>query len=107
MAKKPSRVAQQAREAKNQAAEVEKQIRRLSTQIAQPKKYLVSHPDIRTQSTLERFRRYFNLDAGVAVPKRKPTRVEMRAQRNRAIAWTMVALFVLAWLIGKLWRTFR
>ena len=107
MTKKTSRVAQQARDAKAQAAEIEKKIRQLSSHIANPQKYLVARTDVRTQSTVERFRQYFNLDAAGAVPKRKPTRAELRGQRNRAIAWAMVALFALVWMIGKFWRTFR
>jgi len=107
MTKKISRVEQQAREAKAQVADIEKKIRQLSTQISKPQKYLVAKPDARTRSTLERFRTYFKLDAASAVVRRKPTRIELRAQRNRAIAWAMVAIFFLVWLIGMFSRTFH
>ena len=107
MTKKNSRVAHQARDAKAQAAEIEKKIRQLSSHIANPQKYLTPRPDARTQSTVERFRQYFNLDSAGAVPKRKPTRAELRGQRTRAIVWATIAFFVLAWMIGKFWRAFR
>jgi hypothetical protein len=101
MSKDRSRVAQEAREAQQRAAEVQKKIRDLSTQLSDPQKHFAPKPNEKTQSTVERFRRYFNLDAtSDRIEKRKATRAEMRAQRNQAIVWTLVALFVIAWMIG-------
>lgn len=107
MSRKPSRVAQQAREVKNQAAELEKKIRRLSTEISNPQKFLTPQTDERSQSAVDRFRRYFRLDQVGAVERRKPTRTEMRAYRNRAIFWTVLAFIVLIWIVGQLVNTLR
>lgn len=103
MAKPPSRVAQQSHEAEQQARELERKVRELSTQIANPQKYFAKKPDERVASTVVRFRRYFMLDrASSRVEKRKPTRAEMRGQRNRAIVWLMSAAIIIFWVLGKL-----
>jgi hypothetical protein len=105
MFRKPSRVAQQAREAKQQAAALEKKIRQLSTEIANPQKYLNPPTDDRSQSAMDRFRRYFRLDQVSNVERRKPTRMELRAYRNRAIFWTVLAFILLIWIVGQLVNT--
>ncbi len=104
MGKPRSRVAEEALEAQQKAAELQKKIRHLSKQIAAPEKHFAPKPDERTQSNAERFRRYFSLDRVGVVEKRKPTRAEMRAQRNRAIVWIMLAFVALIWIIGRLSR---
>jgi hypothetical protein len=94
MDKNQSRVAQEAKEAERRSAEVQKKIHHLSEQIANPEKHF-SRKNDRTQSAVERFRRYFTLDQATHIEKRKPTRAEMRVQRNRAIAWVMIAFILL------------
>jgi hypothetical protein len=91
--KPPSRVAQEAKEAQSRAAEVKKKINELTEQIENPEKHF-SKKHEQTQSSVERFRRYFSVDRGV-LAKRKPTRGEMRAQRTRAIVWLCIAFFLL------------
>jgi hypothetical protein len=100
MDKNRSRVAQEAKDAERRADEVEKKIHKLSEQIADPERHF-SRKDDRTQSAVERFRRYFTVDRSIHL-KRKPTRSEMRAQRTRAIVWVLIAGFLLIFVSGKL-----
>ena len=105
MRKHRSRVAEEAKEAQQKSAEVEQKIRELSDQISNPKKYFGEpKADDRTKSTVERFRRYFVVDEGTHIEKRKPTRAELRAERNRAIFWAVVAIFLLILILGNLRR---
>jgi hypothetical protein len=97
MDKNPSRVAQEAKEAARRSAEVEKKIDKLSDQLANPDKHF-SRRDERTQSAVERFRRYFSVDH--TKERRKPTRSEMRAQRTRALVWACIAIFLL-FVVGR------
>jgi len=104
MGKPRSRVAEEARQAQQKSAELQRRIRNLSDKLSNPDKHFTPPPvaDERSSSNVDRFRRYFSLDrVGAPVEKRKPTRSEMRAQRNRAIVWIMVAFVALMWLSGK------
>ncbi len=105
MRKRDSRVAQEAREAQQRAQAVDRKIKELSTHIANPQKYFTPKLDERTQSTVERFRRYFFLDKVVSrVEKRKPTRAEMRAHRSRAVTWAILAFIFMMLVLGKLFN---
>ncbi|MDD2710857.1 MAG: hypothetical protein PHV34_22995 [Verrucomicrobiae bacterium] len=107
MIRKPSRLSLEAREAKSRAAELEKKIQRLSDEIVHPQKYMAARSDGRSQSAVDRFRRYFRLNEASAAELRKPTRAELRAHRNRAILLTVVAFIVLIWVMGKLVYSLR
>lgn len=101
MASRDSRVAQEAREAQQRAQEVQRKIKDLSTQIANPQKYFTPKPDERSQSTVERFRRYFALIRPESrAETRKPTRAEKRAQRNTTIVLAILAFILLIWVVG-------
>lgn len=103
MSKERSRVAQEAQEAQKRSDEVQKKIKELSTKISNPEKYFAPKPDERTQSTVERFRKYFALDKPVThIESRKATRSEMRTQRNRALAWCILAILCIIWIGGCL-----
>jgi hypothetical protein len=108
MGRSRSRVSKEVRSVEKRTADIEKQIRALSDQISHPSKHFSPQPDPRSQSHVERFRRYFKLDTtGQPTVKRKPTRNEMRIQRNRAIFWAMLALIALIWVVGRIWRWYR
>src|SRR5688572_27820296 len=114
MAKPRSRVEEEALETERRAQDVQRQIRQLSDQIANPKKHLADKAaakkkDERTQSTIEQFRRFFSIDQATArggAERRKATRMEMRVQRNRALFWAVVALIFLVWVFGNLLKRF-
>lgn len=106
MGKPRSRVEQEAREARQKAVEVERKIKELSSQILNPEKYFKPRADERTQTTVEKFRRYFVAVRGVSPKKRKATRVEMRAERTRAVVWMLIAVMAFAWILGKLYQTY-
>lgn len=91
--KKSSKVAQEARDTESRAAEVKKKISELSEQLSNPEKHFTKKHEP-SQSSVERFRRYFSVDRGV-INKRKATRAEMRAQKTRAIVWLCIAFFLL------------
>jgi len=104
MAKNQSRVAQEAMEAERQAAQLQRQINKLSSQINNPEKHFVSKSDERAQSAVEKFWRYFTTNRGAVVERRKATRREMRAQRNRAIFWAVVAFIATVVLCARVLR---
>ena len=108
MGKPSSRVAQEVREAEQRVKEVQRKIKQLSVQVENPQKYFMSKTDEKTQSAIVRFRRYFMLDRiSSQNEKRKPTRAEMRAQRHRAIFWSILAFIALVWVLGKLSQVMR
>lgn len=101
MSKERSQVAKEAQEAQKRSEEVQKQIKELSTKIKNPEKYFTPKQNEPTQSTVERFRKYFALDAPVVhMESRKATRSEMRVQRNRALAWCILAILCIIWIVG-------
>ena len=106
MGKPRTRVAEEAKEAQQKSAELQRRIRQLSDKLSDPDKHFAPAPPPAagpSQTNVDRFRRYFSLDrVGAPVEKRKPTRAEMRAQRNRTIVWIMVAFVALIWVFGKL-----
>lgn len=101
MRKPRSRLEKEAFETQKKAVEVDRKIKELSTQISNPDKYFRKKSDERTQSTVERFHKYFTQQSVTVVEKRKPTRKELRAERNRAVLWALIALLTLMWLAGK------
>ncbi len=108
MAKPTSRVVRETRETEKRSQELRRKIKQLSTQISNPQKYFARKPDETNQSTVERFRRYFALDrAFPRIEKRKPTRAEIRVQRNRAIIWSIIAFIIAFWVLGKILETFH
>ena len=108
MFKPLSRVAREAREVEKRAQELHRKIKQLSTQIASPQKYFGKKSDRLTQSTVERFYRYFAWNrASLKIKKRKPTRAETRAQRNRAIIWSILASIFIFWVLGKIFEKHR
>jgi hypothetical protein len=106
MGKQRSRVAQEAREAQQRAADVQRKIKELNEQISNPQKHFLPKADERTQSTVERFRRYFTVDRAAAI-QRKPTRSEMRAQKNRAIFWAALAFIIIIYVSMKLLKLLK
>lgn len=102
-----TKVELEAQEVKQRSAEVEKKMRQLATQISNPEKYF-KPKDERSQSAVERFRRYFTFEHSKSIEKkRKPTRAEVRIQRNRTIAWMLLAFICLIWVVLKLSQILR
>ena len=106
MGKPPSRVAQEAQEVGQRAAQVQKEIRELKTQLLNPQKHFGKRSDERTESAIQRFRRYFTVYRTSATERRKPTRAEARAQRARAIFWATVAFVCGIIVVNLIWRHF-
>ncbi len=104
MAKNQSRVAQEAREAGQRAAQLQRQIKKLSSQINNPEKHFVPKSDEGARSAVEKFWRYFTANRGAVVGRRKATRGEMRAQRNRAIFWAVVAFIATVVVCARVLR---
>lgn len=106
MAKQRSRVAQEAREAQQRAADVQRKIKELNEQISNPQKHFIPKSDERTQSTVEKFRRYFTMDRATAI-HRKPTRAEVRNHRNIAIFWAVLAFIVIIYVFMMLLKLLK
>ncbi len=101
MGKPRSRVEQEALEAKKQAAEIQQKIDQLSAKLSNPEKHFAKKADPRTESTIDRFYRYFAATSAATTEKRKPTRAEMRSTRNQTVLWWLIAIILLVWALGK------
>ena len=101
MLRKSSRLEQEAREARQRVAEIQKKSRGLAAQISNPLKHFGPPRDERTRSAMDRFSRYFSAGQETAAQKRKPTRAELRGERTRAILCAIAAFIVIIWAFGS------